>query len=139
MTTELSGLELRKALCAALNLVHGHYWMTGKPGSICRDCGVRYDSEELATEPCYDSLPALECDPADFWPDFEKWLRHVNITSKRQIYAGMQVYLTGSAYFQIIYNDDGTELANVKGATICEAGCRAWMRALQRIDRAPLP
>lgn len=137
MTTELSGLELRKALCQALDwsLIEDDngYFYIHHGGKRVHNTG-HFNSPD---SDWHDFLPALESDPAWFWPEFEKWLRAINEGPHRGIYAGLQLYSDDAAWFQILYQNDDRDIANTSGTTITEAGCRAWLQALQHIDRAP--
>ena len=117
---QLSGLALRKALCEALgwkwtNIDCRERSLHGMPpgGDAARDY--------CAGEPC---APALESDPGVFWPEFEKWALAEGhewqmSSAKHRLGYSCAIWLYG---FTVVLGD---------GASITEAGCRAWLKALK--------
>ena len=119
--SELSGMELRKALCNALG------WSAHVDGEF------GYTPQRYST---YERLPHYESDPAAFWPAFEAWCE-----SQQRVHSYFCRWERGYRPIMTITIDhkpqpEGPADATVihgEGLTRLEANCRAWLTAIQSL------
>ena len=180
MTAELTGLELRKALCEALGIdkpktpdltICAVVWdkisCTGQTfhfydgrtfdvpdgdtlpppeGSIDFNdryalfIGMQLPERELASAIAayrvpVARLPALESDPGVFWPEFEKWRCSFKVNKP-----GFKVIdecgNDKEPYYQFTIEGWSSEWRGTRATSnqsITEAGCRAWLKALEAV------
>ena len=120
---ELSGLELRKALCEALGWreAKSGWWhspMCVAPAEDLKNCNYGRHVESI------NYIPALESDPGAFWPEFLKQCRERKWSYK----------IHGGSPFiddEFTIYDDAKRLAHGGSKDILEAGARAWLKALK--------
>jgi hypothetical protein len=132
-----TGLELRKALCVALGWKFVRF-MKGCSRLPSGYCGI---DPSTGRE---DWLPALESDPAAFWPEFEKWRTEKNLNyeigsdSRGSSLAAGDEPLERLFYCKIL-DDAFNEILREEGETQLEASCRVWFAALEALHSLDTP
>jgi hypothetical protein len=133
---ELSGIELRKALCEALGYKLYNYDQDRYADSDAdyedafRNDGWTWENSDFDGE-AYAYKP--ESDPGVFWPEFDKWRRRQPQYCRFEVFAGSINGRPDYAHFIIISAplNAATTRYSGEGETVELAGCRAWLAALR--------
>ena len=137
--SELTGLELRKALCEALgyHVEAVSYEFSKEPWfNLLRSDGKRVDNggHVEPSSPWKDG-PALESDPGVFWPEFEKWCGSFSVNRPGFSVAddsgndGKPLY----RFFLEVWCDNWVACLGLSSQSVLDAGCRAWLHALETL------
>lgn len=129
---QLSGLELRKALCRALG------WQlftdsTGRtyaksPESFLMGGSLFGPQDLVGLDVIAFGYPALESDPGVFWPEFERWGNTQCVSAEIETGGSVHVVVLTAHNPE---NDDEKIIGTGRGVTLLEAGCRAWLKTLK--------